>query len=193
MRALFLTSSSHCTCSEGEEMTRILALLEKHDNSDQVKACLEASGYQVFATDTFVNAKSLLSIFNFELIISDVHLENGGNVFDFLRWVKNDKTTAEIPFVLLSSQPTPMAKYLADGVRISARMLGAIKYIEMGTFDADKFQAQIRDLLVIDKQKNKQTSKTTQETKLAKKDGEYYGRPNISNDGTPRGSETHQR
>src|SRR5579883_2628439 len=107
----------------------ILALLEEHDNSKQVKACLESCGHEVFVVDTFVKAKALLKTQNIDVIISDVHLENGGSVFDFLRWVKKLERTADIPFVLFSAKPSPMAKYLADGVRTSARMLGAAKYI----------------------------------------------------------------
>ncbi len=95
----------------------ILALIEKHDNSLQVKACLESCGHQVFVVDSFRKALDLLRVQKIDLIISDVHLENGGSVFDFLRLVKKGQWTCEIPFVLFSSQPTPMAKYLADGIR----------------------------------------------------------------------------
>jgi CheY-like chemotaxis protein len=125
----------------------ILALLEEHDNSKQVKDCLEPSGHQVFVVDTFVKAKALLKTQNIDLIISDVHLENGGSVFDFLRWVKKAERTAEIPFVLFSSKPSPVAKYLADGVRTASRMLGAIKYIEMDSFDGAQFREHINGLL----------------------------------------------
>jgi len=125
----------------------ILALLEKHDNSFQVKACLEDCGLHVFVVDTFRKALDLLSVQKIDLIISDVHLENGGNVFDFLRVVKKGQRTCEIPFVLFSLQPTAMAKYLADGLRTTARHLGAVKYIEMETFDGVQFQEDINGLL----------------------------------------------
>lgn len=130
----------------------ILALLEEHDNSEQVKACLEDCGHKVFLVDTFVNAQALLGRQSIDLIISDVHLENGGNVFDFLRWAKKNERTCALPFVLFSSRPTPMAKYLADGVRVSARTLGAAKYIEMETFDAAEFREHIDSLLPKEKQ-----------------------------------------
>jgi CheY-like chemotaxis protein len=130
----------------------ILALLEEHDNSKQVKDCLEFCGHEVFVVDTFVKAKALLKTQNIDLIISDVHLENGGSVFDFLRWVKNLKRTADIPFILFSAKPSPMAKHLSDGVRVSARLLGAAKYIEMDAFDATLFQQHINGLLPPGKQ-----------------------------------------
>ena len=145
----------------------ILALLEKHSSSLQVKACLEDYGHQVFVVDTFRKALDLLSIQKIDLIISDVHLENGGTVFDFLRLVKKGQWTCEIPFVLFSSQPTPMAKYLADGIRTTARHLGAVKYIEMETFDAAQFQNHINGLLPPEKQ----TGNVDKDSELAEKVG----------------------
>jgi CheY-like chemotaxis protein len=130
----------------------ILALLEDHDSANQVKACLEDSGHSVFVVNSFQKALALLSAKKIDLIVSDVHLENGGSVFDFLRAVKKGQWTCEIPFVLFSLKPTPLAKYLADGIRTTARHLGAIKYIEMETFDAAQFQEQINVLLPLDKQ-----------------------------------------
>jgi CheY-like chemotaxis protein len=145
----------------------ILALLEKQDNSRQVKTCLEECGHQVLVVNTFAKALALLRTQKIDLIISDVHLENGGSVFDFLRVVKKDQWTCEIPFVLFSLQPTPMAKYLADGVRTTARHLGAIEYIEMETFDAARFQNRINSLLPPEKQ----TDNTDKDSEIAEKVG----------------------
>ncbi len=125
----------------------ILALLEKQDRSPQLTDCLEECGHRVFVVDTFVKAKNVLRHQKVDLIVSDVHLENGGSVFDFLRWVKKSEPTCEIPFVLFCAKPSSRAKYLADGVRTSARMLGAAKYIQMDNFDPVAFQAHISDLL----------------------------------------------
>jgi len=144
----------------------ILALLEEQVNAKQVKDCLEDCGHEVFVVDTFVRAKELLSAQEIDLIVSDVHLENGGNVFDFLRFVKKNERTSKIPFVLFSAQPTPVAKYLADGVRISSRILGAVEYIQMEIFDAVKFKEQINVLLPPKKQS------ANLERKIHKKDGE---------------------
>jgi CheY-like chemotaxis protein len=146
----------------------VLALLEEHDNAQQVKACLEAYGHEIYVVDTYTNALALLGTKKIDLIISDVHLENGGTVFDFLRLVKKGQWTCQIPFILFSSRPTPMAKYLAEGIRITARYLGAVKYIEMETFDAVLFQEQINSLLF----EEKQTEATEKESALATKIGE---------------------
>ncbi len=66
----------------------ILALLEHPEQQTPVKRCLELAGHEVLFVDTFIRAKSVLKQHAFDLIISDVHLENGGSVFDFLKWVK---------------------------------------------------------------------------------------------------------
>ena len=145
----------------------ILVLLEEDDNSRQVTACLEECGHRVLLVNTFEKALALLRTQKIDLIISDVHLENGGNVFNFLRLVKKGQWTCEIPFVLFSSQPTPLAKYLADGIRTAARHLGAIKYIEMETFDAAQFQNHINGLLPPEKQ----TGNVDKDSELAEKVG----------------------
>jgi DNA-binding response OmpR family regulator len=103
----------------------IIALLEHPEQHLQVKDCLEKAGHEVILVDSFARAKAVLQEHTFDLVISDVHLENGGSVFDFLKWVKSKASLHPIPFVLVSLEPTDMAKYLADGVQTAARMFGA--------------------------------------------------------------------
>jgi hypothetical protein len=117
----------------------------EHDSHAQlIKKGLEAAGHDVAIVDCFSKAKTLLEsrcgTANgqqvCDLIISEVHLGNGGSVFDFLKWVKDDPRLNAIPFVLLSLEPSDLAKYLSDGLRVAARFLGAATYISMDTFDA---------------------------------------------------------
>lgn len=130
---------------------RILALLELNENALQVEKCLKRSGHDVVAVPTFKRAIAMLhQHYKIDLIISDVHLENGGSVFDFIRWLKNNPPADSAPLVLFSFNPTPRAKYLEDGVRTSARFLGVSKYITMETFDADEFRKQIDSLLPLE-------------------------------------------
>ncbi len=126
---------------------QILALLESPENEHFVIDCLELSGHKVLIARTFPQAILIVQGLPVDLIISDVHLENGGNVFDFLKWVKTRPLTTEIPFVLLSCNPTILAKYLEDGIKTSARMLGAAKYIRMDTFDCEQFRLQIDSVI----------------------------------------------
>jgi len=126
---------------------QILALLEQDQNSRQVVKSLD--GHNVIAPKNFPDAIRVLQDKHVVLIISDVHLENGGTVFDFLRWVKRNSATCETPFIMFSSHPTVAAKYLEDGIRVSARMLGAAMYITMDPFDSDDFRKQIDSLLPV--------------------------------------------
>jgi len=125
----------------------ILALHEDPKNSVDVSKCLEESGHSVILVKTFTEAIRIVQEKHVDLIISDVHLENGGNVFDFLRWVRKNPASKETPFVLFSSTPTPVAKYFEDGLKTTARMLGAAMYISMEIFDAKEFRKKIDSLL----------------------------------------------
>ncbi|MBK9202723.1 MAG: hypothetical protein IPL73_09860 [Candidatus Obscuribacter sp.] len=60
-----------------------IALLENKKNAKQVTACLAQCGHETIVVDSFAKAKDLLLTQPCGLIISDVHLENGGSVFDF--------------------------------------------------------------------------------------------------------------
>jgi DNA-binding response OmpR family regulator len=129
---------------------RILALLEQHEESHQVNKTLVQSGHQVVLAQTFDEAIAVVQEMRFDLIISDVHLENGGSIFDFLRWVTTDAAAIKTPFVLFTMKPTLVGRYLEDGVRTTARMLGAAQYITMKCFDAEEFCRQIDSLLLSD-------------------------------------------
>jgi len=125
----------------------IIALLEDAEHDVAVRDCLMEAGHDVCVVDSFAKAIAFLQQQSVDLILSDVHLENGGSVFDFLKWVKKQPLLYTIPFVLLSLGPTKLAKYLADGVQISARQLGAAKYISMDRFDPLLLREEIANLL----------------------------------------------
>ena len=97
----------------------------EHETQIQlVGDCLERVGHAVTNVDTYHNAMEALRETDFDLIVSDVHLQNGGNVFDFLRWVKGDPHMRSTPFVCFSHEPAEIGKYLDAGVRTAARSLG---------------------------------------------------------------------
>jgi CheY-like chemotaxis protein len=125
----------------------VIALLENSDHGVLLKSCLKESGVNLSVVDSYVKAKALVRLQPCSLIFCDVHLENGGSVFDFLKWVKDDAQLRSIPFVFLSIEPSFLAKYLADGVRVAARQLGAAKYISMEVFDAAHLQQELVEFL----------------------------------------------
>ena len=114
---------------------KIMVTMEHEAQRKLIGDCLEHVGHEVTKVDTFHNAMEILRSADFDLILSDVHLQNGGSVFDFLRWVKGDPHMVRTPFVCFSAEPPEVGRYLADGVRTAARALGAAKYISMEHFD----------------------------------------------------------
>jgi|SRR5271170_7064045 len=125
---------------------QILALLENFENAAEVSASLKLAGHQLLVVNNYRRAMAILSDRNFDLIISDVHLQSG-NVFDFLRWVKANPTIRETQFVLFSSHPTERAKLIAESVQMAAHLLGASSYIVMESFDPLLFCQEIELLL----------------------------------------------
>jgi CheY-like chemotaxis protein len=126
---------------------KILVTMEHEDQRKLIGDCLERVGHAVTKVDTFHNAMEILRTSDFDLILSDVHLQNGGSVFDFLRWVKGDPHMTATPFVCFSAEPPEVGKYLADGVRTAARSLGAARYISMDHFDGPALLHEIEWLM----------------------------------------------
>lgn len=125
----------------------VLVTMQHDKERNQIGDCLERVGHAVVKVDTFHNAMEILRSTDFDLIVSDVHLQNGGSVFDFLRWVKGDPHMHATPFVCFSAEPPELGKYLADGVRTAARSLGAARYISMEQFDERLFLHEIEWLI----------------------------------------------
>jgi len=131
--------------------TRILVTMEHPEQIKLISDSLEHFGHHVVKADTFHKSMEILRSSDIDLIISDVHLQNGGSVFDFLRWVKGDPHMQTVPFVCFSAEPPEVGKYLADGVRTAARALGAARYITMEHFDANAFRREIEWLLPLNR------------------------------------------
>ena len=121
--------------------------MEHEDQRKLIGECLEHVGHKVTTVDTFHNAMEILRTTEFDLIVSDVHLQNGGSVFDFLRWVKGDPHMRATPFVCFSAEPPEIGRYLQDGVRTAARSLGAARYITMEQFNGPLFLHEIEWLI----------------------------------------------
>lgn len=126
---------------------KILALLEHPEAMTRIADTLEHFGHTVLKASNFADAMEILRQRDVDLIIGDVHLQNGGSIFDFMRWVRGDPHTHAIPFVCFSTEPVEVPKYLSDGVRTAARALGAARYITMEQFDAVSFRQEIEWLL----------------------------------------------
>lgn len=128
-------------------VAKILALLEHPESMELIADSLEHFGHVVYKSAKFQDAMDILRQREVDMIIGDVHLQNGGSIFDFLRWVKGDPHLRAVPFVCFSTEPQEVPKYLSDGVRTAARALGAAKYLTMERFDRAVFRAEIEWLL----------------------------------------------
>jgi CheY-like chemotaxis protein len=109
-------------------MAQIL-ILEQHKRQFQfVKECVEAKGHKLFWSAKPDEALQSLEKFAFDLIICAVNLDDA-DVFDFLRAVKLNKTTADIPFVFCSADQDRTQRFATTVIKAGGKALGARKYI----------------------------------------------------------------
>ncbi len=123
----------------------ILILQEKDENVANIRASLpECAFVRVRTVD---EAIPLLERQKFDLIISAVHLEYDGSVFDFLRYAKGNPKTLSVPFLFYCSLSSRFARSVRDGLQIASRALGAEKYITMESYDRDSLRAEFTKYL----------------------------------------------
>ena len=123
---------------------RVLVLQEKTKNIANIEASLPDC--ELIFVRTIQEAIPLLRD-DLHLIISAVHLEYDGSVFDFLKLAKGSPATSRIPFVFYCSLSSLFARSVRDGLQIAARALGADKYITMETFALDHLRAEFLEFL----------------------------------------------
>jgi CheY-like chemotaxis protein len=125
-------------------MARVLVLQEKSDNIANIQASLPDC--QLLHVRTVDEATELI-FRGVDMIISAVHLEHDGSVFDLLKLAKADERTKDIPFVFYCSQSSAFARSVRDGLQIAARALGADKYITMEEYDAKELRDEFIEYL----------------------------------------------
>lgn len=82
-----------------------------------------------------------------DLSIAAAHLKNE-SVFEFLQRVKSDDShLKDVPFVMLSAEPGPLATITSPAVEIAVDVMGADKYLLMPEFDAVRLMQEIEQLL----------------------------------------------
>lgn len=126
----------------------ILTLVESHQRWPRIISSLSRCGHNALLVDRYCDAIFLLNqSIKCDLIISDVHLQNGGDVFDLLRWVRTSSDRADLPFIMLNCEPTLNARYLDETIRTTARLLGVSLYVTQEKFDSDELVGKIDMLL----------------------------------------------
>ncbi|MBX9669929.1 MAG: hypothetical protein K2X93_20065 [Candidatus Obscuribacterales bacterium] len=111
---------------------RVLVLQEKPENIANIE--LSLPDCDLAHVGTVDEALDRLNS-EVDLIVSAVHLEHDGSVFDFLKLAKENPETSHIPFVFYCSQSSRFARSVRDGLQIAARAIGADKYVTMETFN----------------------------------------------------------
>ncbi|MDR3614210.1 MAG: hypothetical protein P4L53_11660 [Candidatus Obscuribacterales bacterium] len=127
-------------------MARILILQEMEQNIDNLKEALEPHGHKLFIKQRELAALDTLKHEPIDLIIAAVYLRES-DVFDFLKAVKAQDSTHEIPFVFYCSAISTFAKSVRGGLKIAAKAMGADLYVTMEEFDAVELCRQIEECL----------------------------------------------
>lgn len=131
---------------------RILIVHDKKDLQDKMNDALSVAHDVRIAGDAHEGMLILKQLENLnldrpplDLIISCVHIEAKEDltVFDLLKWSRGNPQLSKVPFVLICSEPSSMAKSLIDSVRLAGYALGASGYMIMEEFDGESFLAQI--------------------------------------------------
>ncbi len=111
---------------------RILILQESASEFRPLQKSLSGHHELVFV-DSVRKAWGVLKTSKPDMIISRVHLQRG-DVFDFLRSVRRDPSTAACPVILFSGLLNPRALALDEVLAKSALFLGADKYLKLSDF-----------------------------------------------------------
>jgi CheY-like chemotaxis protein len=134
---------------------RILIVHDQEERRQQMKESLEPMHKVIIREDiatamTFLREQERrLNDTPIDLIISAVHLDSGDelSVFDFLKWSQGNPQLKPVPFILLCSEPSRVARFVKDAVRNAGQALGAAGYIIMDTFDAKSFLCELETYL----------------------------------------------
>lgn len=127
---------------------KILTLKDRPEYALALKDLIEPHGYEVLVVHTIEEACLTLHREAVNMVIVAVHLHEG-NVFDFLRTVRADPNPAinKLPIICLNLNPRLHTRFLNESLEISAKALGANKFITMQPYDAATLWAQIKQML----------------------------------------------
>jgi CheY-like chemotaxis protein len=132
---------------------KMLVAVRYLEQGSLIGECLNGTA-QVHTVLSYQEAMAKLRLEVFDLIVTDLHLQNDGiitDVLDFLRWVKGDAAIRKTPFVCFSNGDFSNIGQAQDEVRATARYLGASRYICMENFNAPVFAQEIQWLLQEDR------------------------------------------
>jgi len=117
---------------EAVDMTNILILQDQPDPMEALRKSLEATNELYFVKGPN-EAIAILEQGSVNLIIARVHLDSG-NIFEFIRQVKENSRFKELPLICFCGKRTEVAKALCPNLSHATEVFGADKYICLDQF-----------------------------------------------------------
>lgn len=119
---------------------RICSILVVEDNPPDANLIHEAfrecgSACKLTLTETLEKAEEALRTTPFDLVLSDLHLQNGASE-EFIRRIRSDSRLKSLPIIVLSGSSNPRPAYEA----------GANAFVSK-SMDVDQFFAKIKALM----------------------------------------------
>ena len=113
---------------------RILLLESNQKYVPELQRELESPGHHVVIVPTIHKATEALESGDFDLIVSDIHLEHE-SAFDLLRTVKANAKYRSTTFVFYCIHPSDLTMSMQDGLDVASAALGAAEFILMGEYN----------------------------------------------------------
>jgi CheY-like chemotaxis protein len=127
-------------------MAQILILEENTQNFDRINKAIEDKGHRGWLARSIDEAQAFIKAYEIDLILAPVRLDNG-DVFEFLRHVRNDASKGRVGFVFHCFSADDAQRFGTEVVRSAGTALGATKYIVMDTFDKQRFWEQLENCI----------------------------------------------
>jgi DNA-binding response OmpR family regulator len=130
---------------------KILVLKDRPEYAQALKELIEPHSYKVLPVHTIEQAMDAMQREEVNMIIVAIHLKEG-NVFDFIRAVRENanKKIKEVPIVCINLNPRLHARYLNDSLMISAKALGANRFITMEPYDPAALWQEMQTMLPLE-------------------------------------------
>ncbi|MDZ4836601.1 MAG: hypothetical protein SGJ27_22720 [Candidatus Melainabacteria bacterium] len=130
-----------------DDCYRILVLDVKSNHLDEIKEACKAVGQEVVGVTsiaeglTFLNTKD-----HVDVVIAEAFLQNE-SVFDFLAKLKMKPMHADVPVMLIADEPSQVGTLCLPSVEVTAKLMGAGKFLFMPEFDIKRLMREIEAML----------------------------------------------
>lgn len=130
-----------------DDVYRIMILAEQKDFLDQLSESCKALGQEVVTVSTIASAMKFLNTQDHvDVVVSEAFLQNESS-FDFLIQLKKKADHKEVPVMLVAWNPGDVAKFCAESVSQTAKVLGAYKFLIMPEFDLAQLAREVDSIL----------------------------------------------